>query len=134
MKNITPELRGLHSPDVEDLSAFRPSEGVAFSILVQAVFGPAGAEGEESFDIVVCSPEWLAEELTRHAAITGRHLMIVKSFDLEAFRRHLVEIASRCQGATWVDVATKLSTIGRWEFEDYDASPRGLPYFARLRK
>jgi hypothetical protein len=49
---IQAELKRLHSPDVYKLEDYEP-EG-PFGILVQAIVGPAGAGGCESFDIVVC--------------------------------------------------------------------------------
>ena len=39
-------VRRLHSPDVEDLSLFRPAEE-AFSLLIQVMAGPADGPGEE---------------------------------------------------------------------------------------
>jgi hypothetical protein len=49
------ELKRLHSPDVIDLNAFRPNG--PFGFLLQAMVGPQGAEGDEAFDVVVCTPE-----------------------------------------------------------------------------
>ena len=51
------QLKRLHSPDVWDLKSFKPDG--PFSILVEAMAGPVDAPGEESFDIIVCTYDWL---------------------------------------------------------------------------
>lgn len=112
-------LRRLHSPDAPDFAAFSPADPTCFCILIQAMFGPADGEGEESFDVLVCTPTWLNREIEKKGIVDGRHHLIVLNFDLEQIRSYLVEYAATCAGENWQDVAIKLSRIGKWEFEDY---------------
>lgn len=112
---MKPCLRGIHSPDVADLQTFVPSRS-AFAILVQLMVGPCEGPGEESFDVLVCSPEWLRQQGT---PVVGRHHLIVRTYgytDLVAFVEHYLD---DCEGADWRDVACKVGRLGRWEFEDY---------------
>ena len=44
-------------PDPSTLSG-DPAE---FSLLARMIVGPPGAPGEESFDVTLCTPEWLAK-------------------------------------------------------------------------
>lgn len=37
-----------------------PAELESFSFIVRTFIGPPDSPGEESFDVVVCSPQWLA--------------------------------------------------------------------------
>jgi hypothetical protein len=41
------------------------------------MLGPRDGEGEESFDIVVCTPKWLAEKYGPADALVGLHKLIV---------------------------------------------------------
>lgn len=116
---IRPRLKRLHSPDVFDLESFVPEDPACFGFLLQAMFGPDGGEGEESFDILVCTPTKLAPEVESKGIVDGRHHLIVHKFDLEQIRSFLVTYASTCTGKNWQEVATKLSRLGKWEFEDY---------------
>lgn len=114
-----PVLKRLHSPDAYDLHTFQPTDPKAFGILVQAMFGPENSEGEESFDIVVCTPAWLERQLKANGIIDARHHLIVGEFDLPRLQRFLTEYGNQCAAETWGEMALKLSRLGKWEFEDY---------------
>jgi hypothetical protein len=119
MSTTKPVLKRLHSPDVLDLESYSPTDQTCFSFLLQAMFGPEGDEGEESFDVVVCTPSWLAREVERKGIVDGRHHLIVGTFDLETIRSFLTRYANTCTGKSWQEAASKLSRLGKWEFEDY---------------
>lgn len=119
MSIIKPALNRLHSPDVFDLESFAPEDPACFSFLLQAMFGPDGGEGEESFDILVCTPAKLALEVESKGIVDGRHHLVVHRFDLEQIRSFLIAYANICTGRTWQEVAIKLSRLGKWEFADY---------------
>jgi len=120
---VRPVLKRLHSPDVHDLHSYSPPDPGCFCVLLQAMFGPEGSEGEESFDILVCTPTWLSAEVEREGPIIGRHYLIVGTFDLRQIRSVLERFAGRCVSQTWDEAAVKLSRLGHWEFEDYQPWP-----------
>ena len=115
---MKPILRRLLSPDVHDLRTFVPA-APSFAILVQLLVGPSDGPGEESFDVLVCSPEWLREQAK---PTIGRHHLIVRSYDYENLVNFLNEYLQTCDGGDWTEVATKIGRLGRWEFEDYDSA------------
>jgi hypothetical protein len=121
MSLVKPVLKRLHSPDAFDLRNFSPPDPRCFGLLLQAMFGPEHQDGEESFDIVVCTPKWIEMEVERKQVVDGRHHMIVREFDLQQVQSFLVRYANECVGKTWEEAATKLSRLGKWEFEDYKA-------------
>jgi len=110
------QLRRLHSPDVSDLSKFRPSG--PFCVLVQAIVGPAGSPGEESFDILVCSPSWLDANIGDEI-VDGRHHLIMRDYKYKRLWDYIDSYCSMQKGKDWQVIAVRMSRLGKWEFEDY---------------
>jgi hypothetical protein len=115
---VIAELKRLHSPDTEDLRTWIP-ENDDFAILVQIMAGPAGAEGEESFDVTLCTPGWLKSRAEREGIVPGRHLLIIVEYNYDRLYKYVSEYLSSCHGDTWPEVAANIAGFGRWEFEDY---------------
>lgn len=111
-------LRRLHSPDVYDLSSWAP-EDEDFGIIVQLLVGPEGRPGEESFDITLCTPGWLAERVRKDGIIDARHHVVVDAYDYDRIERYLRDRVSQLEGSSWDELAQRLSRLGHWEFEDY---------------
>lgn len=113
------ELRYLHSPDVFDLKAYEPPDPSNFCILVQAMVGPLGGNVEESFDFLVCTPNWLQNELAKNDYVFGRHYLFLPEYEYELLHKALVTLCNRFSEHNWQAIAEKLGRYGRWEFEDY---------------
>ena len=119
MTNMRAVIRRLHSPDIDDLEGYQPSEPDRFSFLLQILAGPENGHGEESFDLLVCTPRWILEKHSPDDIVLGRHMMIVFKYDYQNLRDFLCRKVEEVSGETWNDVAQGLSRLGRWEFEDY---------------
>jgi hypothetical protein len=113
------ELRYLHSPDVLDLENNKPEDPANFCILVQAMIGPRGSIGEESFDFLVCTPRWLEDKVGKSSYVFGRHYLILGSYDYGVLRSAVEELCNRFVEPDWHSIAEKLGRYGKWEFEDY---------------
>ncbi len=113
------ELKRLHSPDVHDLRSFKPSDPATFSVFVQAMIGPEGDDSSESFDLTVCTPEWLAAKVEGEGPMLGLHHIVVSAFDYDALFNAVQAFCSRCEGASWEEVGAKVGRLGRWEFDEY---------------
>jgi hypothetical protein len=113
------ELKSLNlDPDPSTLPA-NPAE---FSLRARMIVGPPEGPGEESFDVTVCTPEWLA-----NAASSGfydaRHHVVVNlgAFDQNALHTWLARRVQSVQADTWHEIGERLARLGHWEFEDYRA-------------
>ncbi len=121
------ELKALHSPDVHDLATFVPEVCDNFGFLLQAMIGPKGADGEESLDIQVCTPKWLADHHGRSALVLGRHHLVVFEYNYEHMAHFISAFCAECSGRTWQEIATRLGRLGKWEFEDYRPAVESQP-------
>jgi hypothetical protein len=107
-------------PDSSTLSD-DPSE---FVLLARMIVGSPDTPGEESFDVTVCSPEWLAKTCREVGGIyNARHHLVVSfdGFDVRALRAWLTARVRDVEADTWSEVGERLGRLGRWEFEDYRA-------------
>ena len=121
---MRPELRGLSSPDLLDMRSSMPDEPDDFCILVEALIGPVDGPGAESFGFLVCTPRWLSREVVARSRVTfGKHYLFVAHYDYDILWGSISLLCQRIRGATWREVAERLSKYGRWEFEDSRESP-----------
>jgi immunity protein 8 of polymorphic toxin system len=121
--SVQPEIKRLHSPDVFDLTAWSPPRGEDFAVLLQVLVGPVGAEGEESFDVVVCTAGWLGGNLGLDGMLSGRHHLLMDEWNYDRLEAFLRRYVAGCSAPTWQGVAEKIGRLGKWEFEDYRPFP-----------
>jgi len=115
---IKATLRYLHSPDVPDLESFLPAEPQHFGILVQAFIGSSDTSIEESFDFMVCTPDWLSERLEKEKYLFGRHYLFVQTYNYQTIWQAISGLCGQFIDSEWVNVAQKIGRYGYWEFED----------------
>jgi hypothetical protein len=111
-------VRRFHSPDA-DLETYVPSDPEDVGLLVQIMAGPEDKPGEESFDVVVCTPRWLYRWVREDGPLVGRHHLVVESWDAARIRLFLTDAVESEEAPTWQELAVKIGRIGKWEFEDY---------------
>lgn len=111
-------LKSLHSPDVHDLASWMPHDEAVFGFQLQMMIGPSNAEGAESFDIFVCSPGWLAYDISDTGIRSGEHLLLLKHYDHHLLLRYLERRVGACEATTWQALAQQLGRLGQWEFDN----------------
>ncbi len=63
-------LKDLHSLELEDhLEQYRPDDPANFGTWVRLMIGPEDEPGSESFNLLICTPDWLKEELSTRQAL-----------------------------------------------------------------
>ncbi|HEX8990235.1 MAG TPA: immunity 8 family protein [Anaerolineales bacterium] len=115
---VNAELKRLHSPDVADLQNFSPEEADNFRILVQALIGPLGSKGQESFDFVICTPKWIENEVERQGHLFGKAHLVVKEYDYNEIFGAIEKLCNGLSGDSWETIESKLRLYGDWEYED----------------
>ena len=109
------QLKGWDSPDIS--RSYWPKDPLNFCFLIEAMIGADDSEGEDIFNIEVCTPEWLRSHWSNESILMGR--LIVLEYDLNRIIAYISDYCGRCQGESWNEVAVKLAKLGAWEFEGY---------------
>ena len=112
----------LKSLDLEPDPSTLPDDPAEFSLLARMIVGPPDTPGEESFDVTVCTPEWLAKSCRQVGGIyNARHHLVVNfdEFDQRALRAWLAARVQEVTSDTWAEIGERLGRLGHWEFEDY---------------
>lgn len=111
------KIRQVFSSDVKNLDEWRPPKA-SFSVVIRMLIGPNDGRGEESFDLTVCSPSWLEEQVEVTPVFDARNHLVVRDFDWVLIRAYLERRVAACSGDEWEDIARQLSRFAFWEFED----------------
>jgi len=122
------ELKRLSSTDV-DMQSFVPDDEGIFGFWCHAEIGPAYEDGTDLFQFCVCSPAWLASEMSSGRSpepMFGRDLILMNAYDFGKVFALIDRYLARCTGETWDEIAPKIGRVGSWEFEDYQPY-RGTP-------
>jgi len=117
MKAQLKEMYSLQIP--EALKEFLPEASKNFGITIRLMVGVEGVDQSESFDILVCTPTWIQDQLILEKYMWGRHMLIVNEYDYELIFQSLSARISSYSGKDWNEVANKIARIAAWEFEDY---------------
>lgn len=117
--NVRAKVKGIYTSDMDELEVYLPTDPSRFSVTVRAMVGPAEIEGEESFDLNVCTVKWLEERVEHETFVLGIHRLFVKEYNPMEIRRYITRTLEQFSGATWKDVAEKISRVAYWEFEGY---------------
>lgn len=122
---ITAEVKDIFTSEMDFLESYAPKDPQNFCVVVRAMVGPRGAVGEESFDINVCTPEWLKDRVERQGFLIGIHRLFVPVYDSHRIKNLICRFIERYSGDSWTEVAQKISRIAQWEFEDYKSASTG---------
>jgi hypothetical protein len=99
-----------------DVSFEDPSNAAQW---IRAIVGPHDGPGEESFDLLVCTPAWLQQQIEKVAPVVGIHHLVVARWDaayVDQIVRDLIEAPS---ADTWPELGERIGRIALWEFEGY---------------
>ena len=102
-----------------DLRTYVPADPFNDAIWLRMYVGPQDHPGEESFDVLICTPAWLQGIALENGPQIGRHHLIVAEIDLPIVQNFLSRAVEQLDEASWEGLAEKIGRIGSWEFEDY---------------
>ena len=111
-------LRSVYRSDV-DVHTYVPDRPEDDGLWIRLMVGPADSPGDESFDVLVCTPLWLRRRIGENGPQIGRHRLIVDPMNLQKATDYLRGQVEALQAPNWRALAEKIARLGHWEFEDY---------------
>jgi len=117
------ELYVLHDNAYRTVEEFTPDDPTCFRVEVTAAIGPATLTGEEEFEFVLGTPNWLASEPLEQGFRWGQDHLFVDAWDPILVRRLFHDLCHQTQGGDWTTIAMKLSHFGRWQYDSYREFP-----------
>src|SRR5258706_15775892 len=114
------DLKSFYSIDIENpLKEFSPEIEDNFGFWARMIIGEKTKDGEESFDIMICTPKWLMANHNTSEILFGLHYLIVFEYNYQKIYDKLKRFIENIEGKTWNEIGLKIGMIGKWEFEDY---------------
>ncbi len=109
-----PVRASLRSVDLSPDPRTLPADPAQFRFLARLMVGPADGPGEESLDVTVCSPEWLAARSTAEGLVDVRHHLVVTvdQYDEGRLQRWFAERVGQVEGPDWPAIGSK-AQMGR---------------------
>ena len=105
------------SSDEFEIKSYVPENSGCFLLNLRIRIGSDETSSADDFELSVCTPEWLNQAVWEPR--WGRHLLIVREYDLSAIEKCIRDYVDRCNGSNWNSIAGKLARVLAWEFEDY---------------
>lgn len=112
-------IKSFEGLDREEPETYMSPDPLDDAFWLRMMIGPPDGPGEESFDVLVCTPAWLAGVVSKEGPQIGRHRLIIEKLDLHVAETFLRRQVERLEATTWDELAAKISRLGYWEFEDY---------------
>ncbi|WP_217649282.1 MULTISPECIES: Imm8 family immunity protein [Delftia] len=99
VKNIT--------SDIFDLKTYCPDNLRNFSISLRVQIGLDCTLGADDFEIFICTPEWLIDNI--YNPYWGRGLLLIREYNLQEVYKNIHELVDGIEGESWQEISTKLS-------------------------
>ena len=111
------EIRSYSLTENEDLSSYELGEKQVFGFTLLSEIGIRGQEGSDFFEVDVASPGFL-EQLTPQP-IFLRHTLLATDYNIPEAVAMVHKYIEALEENSWEELASKVSRVARWEFEDY---------------
>lgn len=104
--------------EVVDMESYAPADPFNFSLDLELTVSIEGQGiASERFDIEVCTPSWVENDLTSIDCISGSGKLFVRCYSYRAIRMFIDRYVESCKGKTVEDVLRRVGLLGDWESE-----------------
>ena len=117
------ELKRMYSIELPvSLEKHCPADPENFGLSICLEVGLAGSDATDLFDLFVCTPYWIKEQLAQEGPVWGRHILLILKYDYALIVQAIAKRMDACEGRDWTEIANKFARFTAWEFEDYQQS------------
>ncbi len=116
---MRPRIESIGTPDGEPLESIKVADVRSFNEVVRVLIGPSVGEGEEIFDIYICSPGWIECQCEEKGYWLARRTWVLSHWEVSLVRRAIQETVLRVTGNSWQAISQQLAAFMMWEFQDY---------------
>jgi hypothetical protein len=114
------EIKEYCRTDNEDLSSYEPEDKQVFGFTLLFSIGIKGQEGTDYFEVDVASARYL--ELLTPQPIFLRHTILATDYNIPEAVALMTKYVEALEEESWEQLASKISRVARWEYEDYRSS------------
>ncbi len=104
--------------DYDPLCSYQPEDIHFFKFWIEISVGIEGEVGEELFQVCVCSPKWIENQLKESCSNLGLYTIIMSEYNYD----NLCSILERLfciEGKDYNEISNKLGRIGVSEHDPY---------------
>ena len=113
------EIKAYERTDNEDLSSYEPEDKQVFGFTLMFSIGIKGQVGADYFEVDVASPGYLEHLIPRPFFL--RHTILAMDYNILEVVALMTRYVDELEEDSWEALASKISRVARWEFEDYKA-------------
>lgn len=114
---MKPQLKAQDCIDHDPIEAWQPAASTQVDYWLCLHIGPADQQGADMFYVNVLS-EATARQLNA-GELEMRKKIVLEEYSWSAVMRAVDDILRPVEGASWTEIAQKLSQKFDWEFENY---------------
>lgn len=101
-----------------ELELFNPQDLTNFEIVLEVFVGiEGGSQGLERFDVTVCTPKWIFENINENDHIIGHGMLIVPKYSYARIVEYIESYIKMCTANNIADVMRRVGLLGEWESE-----------------
>ena len=111
------EIKAYERTDNEDLSSYEPEDKQVFGFTLLFSIGIKGQKGADYFEVDVASPGFLEHLLPQPFFL--RHTVLATYYNIPTTVALMTQYVEALEEESWEQLASKISRVARWQFEDY---------------
>ena len=102
--------------DHDPLDSYQPEDMNMFHFWVEISVGIEGEEGEDLYQVSICSQKWIEERIKENTFFVGLYTIIMQKYDYDNICQTLNRLFC-IEGKNYEEIFTKLGQIGLSEYQ-----------------